>query len=93
MKTADLTESSSRRDERPVNNGETDGVNPQTRQCGRLADRPGEDDREHSQIHRPPHKQLSVMHYPTVQMLALAHLDISPAGQDSSISAMHTSSL
>lgn len=37
--TADLTESSGRLDERPVKNGETDSVNPQTRQRGRLADR------------------------------------------------------
>ncbi len=49
LKTADLTESLGRLDERPVNNGETDGVNPRSRQCGRLADKPRENDRENLQ--------------------------------------------
>lgn len=39
LKTAELTESSGRLDERPVKNGEIDSVNPQTRQSDRQADK------------------------------------------------------
>ena len=44
LKTADLTASSGRLDERPVKNGESDRLNPQTRQRGRRAARLREKD-------------------------------------------------
>lgn len=91
LKTADLTESSGRLDERPVKNGERDGVNPQTRQSGRLADRPGEDDREKGRFTDRPDRQLSLSCtvlacHTNAYTHASGHLDL----QVSNISAMHT---
>lgn len=89
LKTAELTESSGRLDERPVKNGEIDGVNPQTRQSDRQADETERDWQRKRQLH----KTTTVIRSPGVYMCTLMHLDISPAVHDSSISAMHTSSL
>lgn len=60
LKTADLTESSGRLDERPVKNGETDGMNPQTRQRGRPADGSAENDGENDKSADRPRGPLSM---------------------------------
>lgn len=91
LKTAELTESSGRLDERPVKNGEIDGVNPQTRQSDRQADKTKRDWQRKRQL--PKTTTQTVIRSPVVYMCTLMHLDISPAVHDSSISAMHTSSL
>lgn len=64
LKTTDLTDrleaDSGRLDERPTKNGETDRVNPQTRQRGSLADRPRENDRENGGFADQPDRRLSL---------------------------------